>query len=199
MAAVIFTEILKQGIAKGMVPARTLEAREWYRKTAMKTSGARANPAQILKTAKGQSPSKTQIGGIYMFSYDPKEKKTLPYYDTFPVVIPIEPTSDGFLGLNMHYLPPKYRAFLMDRLMEVASDDRYDENTKLQLSYSMLKKASRYRYFEPCLKRYLNKHIRSRMIEVPADQWDIALFLPLERFQKANKRVVYAESINKVK
>lgn len=199
MAAVIFTEILRQGIEKGMVPAQTQRARDWYRQTAMSVSSARANPSKIIKTSNTQSPAKTKIGGIYMFSYDPKEKKTLPYYDTFPVVIPIEPTSDGFLGLNMHYLPPKYRAILMDKLMELVNNDRYDDTTKMQLSYELLSKAARYRYFAPCLKRYLNTHIRSRMVEVPGDQWDIALFLPLERFQKANKRVVYAESLKKVR
>ena len=30
-----------------------------------------------------------KIGGLYLFSYDPKTKDTLPYYDTFPLVLEI--------------------------------------------------------------------------------------------------------------
>ena len=37
---------------------------------------------------------------LNMFFYDPKLKKKLPYYDTFPLVLPLENYSDGFLGLN---------------------------------------------------------------------------------------------------
>ena len=44
-------------------------------------------------------------GKLNMFIYDPKWKKKLPYYDTFPLVLPLETYPDGFLGINMHYLP----------------------------------------------------------------------------------------------
>ena len=59
------------------------------------------------------------IGQMFMFFYDPKNKQTLPYYDRFPLVFPIELYSDGFLGINLHYLPQKYRANLMDALYSI--------------------------------------------------------------------------------
>ena len=59
-----------------------------------------------------------------MFFYDPKFKKTLPYYDTFPLVLPLETYNDGFLGINMHYLPIPLRVNLLDQNLG---------NTSLQL------------------------------------------------------------------
>jgi hypothetical protein len=40
------------------------------------------------------------MGGLYFFVYDPKTKNDLPYYDRFPLVIPLKRTPDGFIGLN---------------------------------------------------------------------------------------------------
>lgn len=36
-------------------------------------------------------------GQMYMFYYDPKHKKTLPYYDRFPLIIMVGPAEGGFM------------------------------------------------------------------------------------------------------
>ena len=38
----------------------------------------------------GKLNGRPSLGRLNMFFYDPKYKKTLPYYDTFPLVLPIE-------------------------------------------------------------------------------------------------------------
>ena len=53
-----------------------------------------------------------------MFVYGPKHAKKLPYYDTFPLVLPLERYSDGFLGMNFHYLPIPLRMRLLDRMFD---------------------------------------------------------------------------------
>ena len=50
----------------------------------------------------GKRKSVPFYGRLNMFTYNPKHKKTLPYYDTFPLVLPIEKYPDGFLGINFH-------------------------------------------------------------------------------------------------
>ena len=82
----------------------------------------------------------------------------------------------------------------MDALYSITSDKRYDENTKLRLSYSILKNANKYRYFKPCFKHYLSSQVNSKFIEIQSVEWDIALFLPTERFEKASKSRVFADS-----
>ena len=54
------------------------------------------------------------IVNLNMFIYSPKFAKTLPYYDTFPLVMPLELAEGGFYGLNFHYLPYALRARLLD-------------------------------------------------------------------------------------
>jgi hypothetical protein len=125
-------------------------------------------------------------------------KEILPYYDTFPLVFPIELYKDGFLGLNLHYLPPVTRAKLMDALYENINNKKYDSTTKLRISYQILAGAARYKYFKPCIKRYLFSHVGSPFVYVAPDEWDFALMLPTERFEKANKQTVYRDSLASV-
>ena len=71
---------------------------------------------------------------MFMFIYDPKHKDTLPFYDTFPLVFPIEIYSDSFLGINLHYLPPVLRAKLMDALYTTANNNKYNEYKLINIS-----------------------------------------------------------------
>ena len=138
--------------------------------------------------------SRIFIGRMYHFMYDAKHKKTLPYWDRFPLVIPIETYSDGFLGMNFHYLNPRMRAKLMDALYRTITDKSLNERAKLRVSYSLLAGASKYKFFEPTMKRYLYSHVRSRFLQIDPKEWAIALFLPTERFQKATSNKVWSDS-----
>ena len=79
----------------------------------------------------GKQSSSPFFGNLNMFFYDPKFKKTLPYYDRFPLVLPIERYSDGFLGINLHYLPIPLRIRLLDELMDYSTDTKFDSKTKI--------------------------------------------------------------------
>lgn len=187
----VFTDIMRQGLDSRVVPARTQQSRDWYRTMA---STSTTTPTAIMREER--RVNSVQMGQMYFFMYDPKLKEKLPYYDTFPLIFPFNTTDNGFLGINMHYLPLIYRAKLMDSLYNLASDKRYDFNTKLNISYKILSGAAGSIYYKPCVKQYLNGHVRSRFIEIPANQWDIALFLPVEQFQKKTTSQVH-QDINK--
>lgn len=175
---------------------RINRSRDWFRKQAQTTGGVQVG--RIEDTMKDRLTTKLSYGRMYLFWYDPKLKKDLPYYDRFPLVFPIDPKEDGFLGINLHYLPYMARAQLMDALYSLLTNDKMDDTTKLKVGYGILKGVRKFRNFRPCIKHYLNNHIRSRFLDVPADQWDIALFLPLERFAKATKQRVFDESMQKI-
>ena len=134
------------------------------------------------------------VGRMYLFMYDPKMKQELPYYDRFPLIFPFRRVKGGFYGINMHYLPHMMRAKLMDALYTLANNQSQDDTTKLRLSYQILARASRFRFYQPCVKHYLNNHVRTRFLWIPADQWETALFLPLERFVGATKQQVWKDS-----
>jgi len=178
----------------GQVPARTSEARNWYRNTAQQVN---ITPSRLMKENKSKFTTGTEPGSMMLFNYDPKLKRDLPYYDTFPLIFVVGPAEKGFYRLNMHYLPLKQRAMLMDALYNLTTNSRYDDSTKLKLSYQLLKKASTYKYFKPCFKHYLHRHVKSRKMLIDSVEWDIALFLPIQRFQKASAAQVYSDSLRK--
>jgi len=198
LVAYIYQKLLDEGVRSNQVPAKTRGARNWFRSLARQTTGVQPNT--ILKTApKVQLTRVPQVGFMYHFFYDPKNKDTLPYYDRFPLIFPFKRgfqrqraiEAGSFLGLNLHYLDPRLRARLMDGLYTISTDKRFDEDTRIRLSYNILNKASKFRFFKPCVKRYLVSKVRSRFVKINADQWDTALFLPTERFRKKSKAAVY--------
>lgn len=189
MATELFTDILNSTPDIG---AATTSARMWLREQALSVNSV--NPKQVLTQQPDRMVTKITIGRMYLFMYDPKTKKDLPYYDRFPLIFPFQKAPDGFYGINMHYLPHMMRAKLMDNLYTLSNNKNIDDTTRLRLSYEMLNKASKFRFFKPCIKHYLNNHVKSRFLWVPADKWDTALFLPLERFVGATKQQVWRDS-----
>ena len=184
---------IKQSLAKEGYATGTNNARNWLRaKVKELTPTSRA-----LMADRDRLKSNSTIGKMYFYFYDPKTKDSLPYYDRFPLVIPIESYPDGFLGLNLHYIHPKQRLILLDKLSETATNSKFDSKTKLRVSYSYLAGASRAFEATPCIKRYLFTHIQSRFLEISADEWDIAAMLPVETFVGASTSKVYADSRKK--
>lgn len=196
--AKLFDDMLLQGIRSGQMPNRTSTAREWYRNKAKTVKTV--SETKLMQESANRMKTQFHVGGMYLFHYDPKHKETLPYYDSLPLIFPIRPLKDGnFLGINLHYLPLPYRAKLMDALYDTVNNKKYDETTKLKLSYNILNGAAKFRFFQPTIKMYLREHVRSKFMYIHPTEWDIAIWLPLERFNKANKRIVWDDSKQKIR
>jgi hypothetical protein len=153
--------------------------------------------AREIANEKGRQGGQFQMGGLYHFFYDPITKGDLPYYDIFPLVIPLKRDAEGFIGLNMHYLPPRYRAVFMDKLMNFAVTNDNNEPKRLRVTYDILAAAKNFKEFRPCLKRYLNSQIKSKILTIQPPEWETALFLPTAVFKGAPISKVYAESVAK--
>jgi hypothetical protein len=188
----IFSDILEQGRQNDKRPG-FVDSRDWFRQ---KASEARnINTVNLINKNPEKQRGAILPGYMYMFVYDAKHKDTLPYWDKFPLIFPFSVTEDHFMGINMHYLPLPYRAKLMDALYSVASNRKYDESTRLRISYDLLNSAAKYKYFVPCVKKYLKSQLKSRFLLIPSNEWDIALFLPLSRFQGARESTVFKDSL----
>lgn len=192
MASDLFSSIIAKGIRdRATFPAKTQKAREWYYNAAKKVR----TPNQRKALTDSNNLVKTPlIGNMYLFQYDAKHKDTLPYWDSFPLVFPIEYYKDGFLGINLHYLAPMLRAKLMDNLYELATNERYDVSMKLRISYPILKGAANLKAFKPCIKRYLYSHVKSKYMYIYPSEWPVALTLPLAKWNKRHGSFVYAQS-----
>jgi hypothetical protein len=145
----------------------------------------------------GLVTSRPTYGVMNFFMYDPKYKdnrSVLPYYDRFPLIMPIEPLREqrgSFMGLNFHYLSIPMRIKLLNVIQEYANDDKYDENTRIRLTWNRIKRNPLVR---PTIKMYLREHVRTPFRRINADEMMVAVLLPVQKFVRATDNKVYADS-----
>ena len=204
MVAFVFKKLLEQGGPSG---PNVQAAVDWFDD---QTSLTPTRPQQIVRGADPDSHTPQRFkkrlrqgryewGRMIMFQYSPK-MANLPYYDKFPMGFIIDVTSDGFLMLNMHYLPPDLRANVMDMLYNFVDagdeSDLKDSDRLLMLPqpYNILKRYRRLRWYKGCIKRYLNSNVQSRIVTIYPKEWNMALFMPMTRtFRGASKTAIWRD------
>ena len=129
---------------------------------------------------------RASLGDLFCYYYNPKYKKTLPYYDMFPMIMLLSAEKETFLGINFHYLRPKWRAILLDRV-----------TAKIGGGLPKWKKIRNIKQIAPTIKRYRFDHIMRKVIPIEEDEQEIAIFLPTEKFKKAGKANVWSDSERK--
>ena len=185
------TELTRAGIER-----RSKESQEWF--TNRVRGIKRINEVSFLKDPNLVRKTRFFPGYMYHFTYDPKTKETLPFYDTFPLILAVGPAPGGFYGINLHYLKPLTRVVLMDKLMTIVNKKEFDEKTRFKLNYSLLSATRRFKEFAPCFKHYLTTNITSKLMMVPSQEWETAIFLPTEKFEGARKQQVWIDSKKRI-
>lgn len=189
--ATIIKQIHEQIEAK-QIDTSSAFGRSWLLQYMAKLNPSYRDRLSIVQDRE-QQRSRIMIGRFYFFFYNPKTKDKLSYWDKFPMVIPIMPYDDGFLGLNLHYIYPKDRLIVLQQLSRTMTGPVGDEKTRLRLSYPLLKAIHTAYRATPCIKRYLKPHIMSRFVEVPPSEWHIAAVLPVQSF--ASKTIVRKQEV----
>ncbi len=154
-----------------------LKSATWYR-NAVSLIADRTSPSQLFKS--GKLLGRPSGGRMSMFFYDPKTKARMPYYDTFPLVLPLEPMKGGFIGLNFHYLPYPARFAFLQQLQSLSSNNKFDQSTKIQATYDSVKSN---KYVKASIKRYLYSQVRSQFLRVNVDEMALAAYLPVAQFK----------------
>ena len=160
----------------------------WYRQKVQDLLPKPQVRAMIREGVKNQKVTvRPNFGTMNLFYYRPKGAAKLPYYDIFPLVIPIgRRLNDGFVGLNFHYLSVPQRWLLLERLsmFQVPSElDSFDtEEGAGEVMALFWSKIRRKRGVKPIVKRYLTKNIQSRFLRIELSEMLIALSIPMERF-----------------
>jgi hypothetical protein len=165
---------------------------QWYQRQVRQLASNIDSPAQAMRNDVFEKAGNIEIGSMYLYRYDPKMKNKLPYYDTFPLVLPYEPAAGGFYGLNLHYLPYMLRAKVLGELMETANSKTISADTKMRYNWSLLKSVGN--EIRPCVKRYLVSNVVTQFYKVNPEDWKAAIFLPIENFQGATKDKVFRDS-----
>ena len=189
----VYTEIFNKNRINLNDAAR--KSRYWFEQQARLLGKQNIDAARLIRTSADRNASIIVPGRMYLFKYDPKLRDKLPYWDTYPLVFPFRKLKDGFIGLNMHYLPYQYRIQLLDKLMTFSSNTLLNENTRLIYSWAVINGVSKFKGVEPCVHRYLGNHVQSPFKQIDAIDWATALMLPVESFQGASKQRVWRDSV----
>ena len=160
---------------------------EWYRRKIIEFG--KPNRTKLIQD--GKRRASPFFGKLNMFFYNPKLKQKLPYYDIFPLVLPLKRYSDGFLGINFHYLPIPLRVRLLDKLTDYSSNDKFDETTRLNVKYENVK---RIKLIQPTLHKYLYSSTNSAFRRIDAAEFVIATMLPVQQFKKESSAKVWSDS-----
>ncbi len=185
-------DTLQAGAFRAGVTANTKKSKEWFQRKVRELEVPERRA--LLKDTALKQTTQPRIGDMMMYFYDPKHKKTLPYYDRFPLSIMVEPAKGGFYGLNLHYLSPGVRARFLDAMMDLAPKTMNDTTRLQKLRYKTIIGAKKYKEFAPCFKHYLMDHVKSRIVRVPMTEWPIAIFLPTEQFKGVKAESVWRYS-----
>lgn len=168
--------------AEAGVPRNTAAAIDWFRDVIRKDKAV--NFDKVSEQARKLDARVTFApGNMFTYTYDPKYKKEMPFYDTFPLIIVVEKTETGWYGINVHYLPPILRAKLFKDILYFKKNPRAIADALAKHPLTL-----------PCLKQYLSKQLRTRPVGIPKEEWEIAIQLPFEGFQKASNAHVWGNS-----
>jgi hypothetical protein len=162
------------------------------------------NEAKITRT-------RFQPGKIYVFKYDPKYKKELPWFDANPVVLAIEQVNNNDLGINLNLLPVPYKEKLLDELftkMRIKVDKKEtDEILKinvlkekpLRITYEGIKAYLKKDGYEFALRQYIPSRKRDQAV-VSYSKWpEIALcdFMDFNKTNVMKVRLMFKDYLKK--
>ena len=192
-----FLSKVSDAIKTGTVGQEVRRSAQWFQdkikglKGGLRNQFSSTNAAKFYREAETKvNPNllkrRAELGDLFCYYYNPKYRTTLPYYDMFPMIMLIGAEKETFLGINFHYLRPKWRAVLLDRV-----------SAKLGSGLPRWSKLRQIRQIAPTIKRYRFDHIMRRVIPIEENEQEIAIFLPTERFKKSAKAKVWADSERK--
>lgn len=184
MAESIFDNILKKSGGK----ERSIQ---WFRNQ-VKEFGT---PTVRKLVSDGRVRARPNFGLMNFFVYSPKHEEKLPYYDRFPLVLPIEAYNNGFLGLNFHYLSIPLRVRLLNVISEYSNNTLMNEDTRIRLTWNRIKRNP---LVHPTVKRYLIDHVQTPFRVINAEEMMVAVLLPVQKFVKATENKVYSDSRKRI-
>ena len=152
---------------------------QWYRQTLKSMAmDIKQHPEHLIRDEKKDrveeedAQDKNRLrrfarqGRLFLFEYK-ATTKYLPYYDTFPLVYVLRASPEYFIGANLHYLHPKKRPLVIEKLKQ----DRIDIP-------------------RICIHKYILDNVDGFLLDLALDEWDTAIALPIDRFVKQSGKVL---------
>jgi len=150
---------------------------------------------KVGESAKGfKKKTKLMPGKIYTFGYDAKHKKTLPYWDKFPLIVVLDVYQGGFIGLNFHYLKPTDRERFLNKLLKFASQkgdpETFDHKAIFNVTWNIVKTIPN---ADKMIHKYLYSQVRTSLMESHPREWENVIYLPYQKFVGASAKEVWSK------
>lgn len=177
---------------KGAIERHSAESLDWFRRRISKDSNM--SKTRMLKQPgdykkRRGTENRTLIGKLFYFQYAAENPgdRALGVYDQFPMVFIFNSTrsKEGhkiLWGLNMHYATPQQRAVLYSQLLKLKAGKGYTDQTKLRLTWKLIKSVSQHKLYEKCVHAYRVDRLQSQLIEIHPKDWEVAVFLNLQKW-----------------
>ena len=179
---------------------REENTREWLKE---KIQTLRPRPHSLINNNRNLLKNYPITGKMYLFMYEPQGKKKLPYYDMFPLAIPVElkrrlkkksakaqqAQMKIFECLNLHYCTTERREYILDKL--------FTTGNFLQNLY-MLSSERGGKLILPMIRTYHINNVRSKFLEIPEEEYDLAIVHRTEKFIKKHKSVVWRNTERRI-
>lgn len=136
------------------------------------------------------SPTNISPGLFYTYKY---KAESVEDYDKFPMTLVLSRDGDSMLGMNMHYLPLKYRFSLFEAMMPLIVPIPVDQLSRINMTYQRLKGTSGFAG-KPTIKRYLFSRFKSNAVFVSPIEWAVAMAYPSQEFVGNTKRTVWKKT-----
>lgn len=167
----------------------------WFRQQIRDIKKNRFNKYQFIINGYQDTVRRLEVGKLYFFEYvakyggmgsDIPTSQQLPVWDRYPLVLPFTTAPNGFIGINLHYLPIRARAWLLDKLLGIANIPA----NKLRINWQILSSLSRIDIGQYATHRYLLNHITSPFRLVRIDDYANAIMLPFAGWYGKDRRLV---------
>jgi hypothetical protein len=145
---------------------------------------------QEIPKIKPSKLTRARFGFPLMFKYSPKWASTLPYYDILPMPILLAKYPDGFLGLNIHYLPWAKRLQLAERLVRATKNRKRITYPQIKRAWNSLRLPMGYSYL--IIRRYLDSHIQSPIAVFTWETYRAAAVNIPGKWRKKSEKAVFA-------
>jgi len=137
--------------------------------------------------------AKPRLGEMFLYVYDAKTKDKLQFWDANPLIIMLSRAEGGYYGLNLHYIPPRMRILFLEEMLKIDASS-LASRTKEAAKSTILRRASKTKFFAPMIKRYLFSQVRSKFVKIPQEEWFNVASLPVANWKKSGAPSVYANS-----
>lgn len=160
--------------SKMLLESKQELSKKWLNQRKMNATARKKKRDSLLRRPSNANQG-IQFGHMYFFRYNAKTKKKLDYWDEYPLVIPFSSSGRLIYAINVHYLPPRIRAGVIDMFAQ-------KDGTLVPMASTVKAMASN-PIFKPAIHSYYPDLMMGDIQKIEPEEWQDVIFLPLAKFR----------------